>query len=218
MRTILKSDVLVVIPESRGEIDAIASWKLGREGYVLSLNQNAGEGLVVKFLGPREEVCREPINVTSRHPDLQIQLISNFATTPFALDGRIYASVEGFWQSLKFKNPRDRERVAAMNGSEAKRAGGEIEYDANIEYEGDVIPVGQWQHWRLMERACEAKFTQCWESRSALLATGERPLQHKVRKDSRTIPGAIMAEIWMSRRAKLQSLTEVPATEIGDED
>ena len=54
-----------------------------------------------------------------------------------------------------------------------------------------------------MRRACQTKFEQNEAVRSALLATGERLLTHKVRKDSRTIPGAIMADIWMSIRAKL---------------
>jgi len=36
-----------------------------------------------------------------------------------------------------------------------------------------------------------------------LLATGERPLVHHVPRDSRTIPGVIMAEIWMALRSEL---------------
>lgn len=55
-----------------------------------------------------------------------------------------------------------------------------------------------------MRKACEAKFTLNSEAREALLATGERWLTHKVRRVSRTIPGAIMADIWMRIRAKLQ--------------
>ena len=37
-------------------------------------------------------------------------------------------------------------------------------------------------------------------AREALLSTGKRPLVHKVLPDSKTIPGAIMAEIWMEIR------------------
>ena len=40
---------------------------------------------------------------------------------------------------------------------------------------------------------------------AALLGTGDRPLRHRMRKDSRTIPGVIMAEIWMRLRAELSS-------------
>jgi hypothetical protein len=54
-----------------------------------------------------------------------------------------------------------------------------------------------------MERACRAKFAQHSESAAALLATGTRPLVHRMRRDSRTIPGVIMAEIWMRIRQDL---------------
>ena len=54
-----------------------------------------------------------------------------------------------------------------------------------------------------MRRACEAKFAQHEGARTALLNTGERWLTHRTRKDSRTIPGAIMADIWMRIRARL---------------
>jgi hypothetical protein len=35
------------------------------------------------------------------------------------------------------------------------------------------------------------------------LATGSRPLVHRVRRDSRIIPGDLMAGIWMRIRATL---------------
>ena len=54
-----------------------------------------------------------------------------------------------------------------------------------------------------MECACEAKFSQHEEARRALLNTKERPLVHKTRRDSRTIPGVIMAEIWTRIRSRL---------------
>jgi len=56
----------------------------------------------------------------------------------------------------------------------------------------------------MMERACWAKFSQNEDARAALLATSPRPLTHVMRRDSMTIPGAIMAEIWMRLRARLR--------------
>jgi hypothetical protein len=55
-----------------------------------------------------------------------------------------------------------------------------------------------------MERACRAKFEQCHEAREALLSTGTRPLTHRMRRDSKSIPGVIMADIWMRIRRHLQ--------------
>lgn len=204
MRTLLRSDVLVLIPESPDDEAAIAAWRAGRDNHVLALLSDGGTGAAMKFLGPREHVCREPINVTSTHPDPAIQLIGNFAATPFVLDGERYASVEGFWQGLRFpEGSADRRRIAQLAGSAAKRAGEDEPYGATVRHRGHDVAVGTWHHWQLMERACRAKFTQHAEAMSALVATGERPLVHKVRKDSRTIPGAIMAEIWMRTRAAI---------------
>lgn len=206
MKPVLKNELLVLVPESPEDEAAIAVWKSGRDGHVLALLGNSGTGAAVKFLGPREDVCREPINVTSRHPDPQIKLIGNFADTPFELDGERYGSVEGFWQGLRFpERSADRRRIAELSGSAAKRAGEGQPYGATVKYRGEEVPVGTWGHWQWMHRACHAKFTQNYEAMSALMATGERPLVHKVRKDSRTIPGVIMADIWMRIRATIQA-------------
>jgi|GEM_PF-460600 len=203
MRVVLKGELLVLVPESAEDTTALAAWKEGRGGHVLALLENAGAGASIRFLGPRAEVCREPINVTSRHPDPQIRLIGNFAATPFELDGVRYASVEAFWQGLKFPEGPERMRVAELDGAAARKAGSEVKYGTHVRYRESEIPVGTWAHWQLMEQACRAKFTQHHEAMAALMATGERPLIHKVRQDSRTIPGAIMAEIWMRIRKEI---------------
>ena len=79
-----------------------------------------------------------------------------------------------------------------------------ITYQNAVLTAGREIVPGTWDHWRLMEAACRAKFEQCSEARAALLATGNRPLTHVVRRDSRTIPGVVMAEIWMRIRRRLR--------------
>ena len=40
-----------------------------------------------------------------------------------------------------------------------------------------------------------AKFEQSEAAQTALLSTGMRPLVHQMRRDSRTIPGVVMADI-----------------------
>jgi hypothetical protein len=87
-----------------------------------------------------------------------------------------------------------------------RRAEGEKQgYGATICYGGEDIVVGTSAHWRLMEKACRAKFEQNAEARAALLATGERPLTHVVRRDSTTIPGVIMAQIWIRIRKRIKN-------------
>jgi predicted NAD-dependent protein-ADP-ribosyltransferase YbiA (DUF1768 family) len=205
MKVILKSGTLVLVPQSDEEKLELLVWKEEQAGHVLYAQANPGEGLALFDLGPKEAACNEPVQVSSMVKDPAIVLISNFAHTPFELDGRSYASVEGFWQGLKFEDRAERRRVADLSGKQARIAGEGQGYSETITYEGEVIPVGTYQHWALMERACWAKFTQNEEAREALLSTGTRPLVHRMRRDSRTIPGVIMADIWMRIRARLRN-------------
>ena len=204
MKALLKKGVIVLVPETEDEPEAFAAWREGATDHVFVLHAQPRGGTVLHDLGPREEACREPLNVGYRSPDWRIKLISNFAPTPFELDGRPYASVEGFWQGLKFPSAADRRRIAQLYAGTAKRAGEDAVPAETFEYEGERFYPGTHAHWTLMERACWAKFSQNDDARSALLATGDRPITHVMRRDSTTIPGAIMAEIWMRIRQRLR--------------
>jgi predicted NAD-dependent protein-ADP-ribosyltransferase YbiA (DUF1768 family) len=192
---------LVVLRPQEGDDEHLADWLSVHAGQVFSLRHKDGTALL-HALGPEAEARREPINITSRAP-IPLKLVSNFAHTPFVLNGLDYASIEGFWQGLKFPDEADRRRLAAMHGSAAKDAGFHAPAAEAVLYNDERIRIGTWDHWQLMQRACTAKFSQHEAAREALLSTGKRPLVHQVRPDSKTIPGAIMAEIWMRIRARL---------------
>jgi predicted NAD-dependent protein-ADP-ribosyltransferase YbiA (DUF1768 family) len=192
---------LVVLRPQEGDANSLANWLSAHDGQVFRLRHKDGTALL-HALGPEAEARREPINITSRAP-MPLKLASNFAHTPFVLDGLDYASIEGFWQGLKFSDEAVRRRLAAMHGSAAKDAGFYAPAAEAVLYNGERIRVGTWDHWRLMERACVAKFSQHEGAREALLSTGKRPLVHRVRRDSKSIPGAIMAEIWTRIRDRL---------------
>jgi predicted NAD-dependent protein-ADP-ribosyltransferase YbiA (DUF1768 family) len=202
MKTLLQPNLLVLAPETDEETAALAAWKAAHCDFAFATVENSNGGVTLSALGPVAEACREPINVTSNSPD-PIRLIANFAPTPFALDGQRYACVEAFWQSLRFPIA-ERPHIAAMDGRAAKAASGGQPYGTHVTYGGEAIAVGTFEHWQLMRRACAAKFAQNVDARAALLGTGERPLIHVVRRDSRTIPGVIMAQIWMQLRAELR--------------
>ena len=208
MKVLLKAGRLVLVPEGATETTELAAWKTEQTGHVLTVQNTAGEGVALFDLGARADACNEPYQIASFVVAPAAKLISNFAATPFTLDGREYASVESFWQGLKFPEPAERRRLAVLPGPQARREGEAQGYGETVEYEGERIPVGAWPHWQLMRRACRAKFTQNEEARLALLSTGDRPLVHRVRRDSRTIPGVIMAEIWMKIRRKLRDGSE----------
>src|SRR5262245_29080037 len=202
MKTLLQPDGLVLVPDTDEERAALAAWKAAHAGFAFAAVDNSGTGATLAALGPQAEACREPINVTSGSPD-PIRLIANFAPTPFELDGERYACVEAFWQSLRFPLA-ERPRIAALAGPVAKQESEKQPYGSHVVYGEQMIAVGAWDHWQLMRRACAAKFAQNEDARAALLGTGERPLVHRVRRDSRTIPGVIMAEIWMELREHLR--------------
>jgi predicted NAD-dependent protein-ADP-ribosyltransferase YbiA (DUF1768 family) len=202
LRVTLRDDFLILAPEDDADREQLDAWKSARDGHVFFLDAH-GRGLALRNGGPREVACREPINVVSTSDDEAVRLIGNFAPTPFVLDGARYASVESFWQGLKFDDPRERRRIASLDGPEAKRAGSERGYGEAVEYGGRPCRVGTAEHWNLMERACRAKFQQNAVARDALLATAPRPLVHRVRHDSRAIPGVVIADIWMRIREDL---------------
>lgn len=210
MKVILKDALIVLIPETADETSDLARWKAAHSDHVLLARPDREPGeqsLELHDLGERLDACREPINVVSNSTNPIARTISNLAETPFELDGRRYRSVESFWQGLKFPLEADRLRIADCEGPRALSEGSRQGYGKTMIYEGAEIAIGTWEHWQLMERACRAKFEQNAEARAALLATGERPLVHIVRRDSRSIPGVIMGQIWMRirRRMKEQS-------------
>jgi predicted NAD-dependent protein-ADP-ribosyltransferase YbiA (DUF1768 family) len=199
----LKKNLLIVSAESEQERQSLVAWAGELDGNVFLLKLQDGQTFRLTNLGSEADVRREPINVTSRSREPVIQLISNFSHTPFELDGIHYGSIEAFWQGLKFPEESRRLEIAPLFGKDAMRAGRVAAKVSTFEYKGQTIRVGTSAHWRLMKLACLAKFSQHEPARDALISTGERPLVHLTRKDSRTIPGVIVADIWMRIRYRL---------------
>ena len=204
---------LIFFAESLEDFEIVESLSTSLKNHLLECVPQGDKGLILKDVGPKQEVAREPINITSLVTDTRFQLISNLAQTPFELDGKTYASVEGFWQGLKFEDEADRRRLSALHGLDAKLAGHAANPGIEFTYGGTRIPTGRPEHWKLMFRACEAKFSQHEGAQQALLLTGERPLQHNVRHDREAIPGIVIADIWMRIRSHLRQ--RVPETKRG---
>jgi hypothetical protein len=130
----------------------------------------------------------------------ELGLLSNFAATPFVFHGKRYASLEGFWQMMKFPEGEDdprakfpglewqwtREQVAQMTGFEAKRAGTAAEKNMKtrgitwVTFEGkrmEYKPPTPGEHYRLIVEATSAKVRQNPEVKKVLLATGNLVLK-----------------------------------------
>ncbi len=127
----------------------------------------------------------------ARFPDWRRKL-SNFANTPFFLDGLTWGSVEHFFQASKFiaVDPAyyrsfsldSGSTIGGVCGAEIKSAGGK---------KGRPLGAEDRERWEqvkydVMRRALLAKFTQNAEPRAILLATGLAKLTHRPLRASHT--------------------------------
>ena len=136
--------------------------------------------------------------ILSKRNDLG--LLSNFAPTPFTFRGQRYASLEGFWQMMKYPevatDPRatfpglrwayTRDAVAQLTAFDAKRAGDSAEKNMKtmgitwVTFEGQRLEyraAGQSEFYKLIVAATWEKVRQNPEVRQVLLATGDLVLK-----------------------------------------
>lgn len=130
----------------------------------------------------------------------ELGLLSNFAATPFLFHGKKYASLEGFWQMMKYpEGPDDarskfpaiewkftRDQVAQLTAFDAKKAGdlgsknmAKMRIDW-VTFEGRRLPYRPEKpgdHYRLIVAATREKVRQNPEVQRVLLATGELVLK-----------------------------------------
>jgi predicted NAD-dependent protein-ADP-ribosyltransferase YbiA (DUF1768 family) len=157
----------------------------------------------------------------------ELGLLSNFAATPFTFHGQGYASLEGFWQMMKYPESADdpratfpgvhwslnRRQVAQLTGFEAKRAGTLGEENmrkmgiAWVSFEGkrfDYKPALPGEHYRLIVAATWEKVRQNPEVRRVLLATGDLVLKPDHHQEPNAPAAWRYYEILMQIRAALQ--------------
>jgi len=162
--------------------------------------------------------------LSKRH---ELGLLSNFAPTPFVFHGKRYASLEGFWQMMKYpEGPRDprakfsgiewkhtREQVSQMVAFEAKRAGdlGEINMKKMgitwVSFEGKRFaykPEVPGQHYKLIVAATWEKVKQNPEVKRVLLATGDLILKPDHHQEPNAPAAWKYYEILMQIRKELQ--------------
>ena len=168
-----------------------------------------------KFI-PKLEIEKNVVNIGSKGEAETERMLSNFAHTPFDLDGVHYESVEAFWQSIKFpEGSKDRTETAGLVGGQAKRAGKRTRDIREIEYQSQTTKVGSSEHHKLMRRAIRAKLEQNPGVMKLLLDTGDKQITHvlktpdgKILSDSKTIPGAVFSQILMDLRQEFKQQME----------
>ena len=154
------------------------------------------EGAPAWEILPQEAGPGEVI-LSKRH---ELGLLSNFAATPFTFRGQQYASLEGFWQMMKYPEGDDdpratfpgltwahtRAQVAQLTSFAAKEAGTRAEENMKrmgitwVTFEGakmEYRPAEPGDHYRLIVAATWEKVRQNPEVKKVLLATGDLVLK-----------------------------------------
>ena len=131
-------------------------------------------------------MSEEAINIisTSSGPEA---ILSNFAHTPFSLDGVACASVEGFIQGLKEQGPEKQGRICQKHGFEAKRAGTrkrnrKVRESGTVWWQEQAVAFKSEEYYALIERAVRAKFELHADARKALRETAGAELTHETGK------------------------------------
>jgi hypothetical protein len=130
----------------------------------------------------KPEIDLLPFNVWSRSEEEIGRLMSNFARTPFELDGVAYASFEGFYISLLFLDPAKRLKLSRLYGLVVSRMGkrSKIKRDRlKTCYAGGWFDLGSETHLRLVKRALRAKLEAHPNIARAFVATKPRSIAHE---------------------------------------
>lgn len=131
--------------------------------------------------------------------------LSNFSPHPFEIDGVKCASMEGFLQSLKFKNPEMQEYVCTLVGRKAKFKGKKKKWwkTQTLWWKGNEIDRHGQAYQDLLDRAYLA-LSKNSKFKRALLATRNSSLTHSIGKSdaSHTI---LTKKEFCSRLKKIRS-------------
>ncbi|MEO5804604.1 MAG: NADAR family protein [Verrucomicrobiota bacterium] len=173
---------------------------------------------------PQEGVCGKVVILSKRN---ELGLLSNFAATPFTFRGKRYASLEGFWQMMKYpeteRDPRalypelewsyTREQVAGLTSFAARKAGDLAERNMKkmgitwVTFEEKKIEyrtVDQAEHYKLIVAATREKVRQNPEAKKVLLSTGDLVLKPDHHQNSNSPPAWRYYEILTQLRSELR--------------
>jgi predicted NAD-dependent protein-ADP-ribosyltransferase YbiA (DUF1768 family) len=157
----------------------------------------------------------------------ELGLLSNFAATPFTFHGNRYASLEGFWQMMKYPEgdddprakfpgitwPHTREEVAQLTGFDAKRAGDLGSKNMKqmgidwVTFEGKRMtyrPEEPGEHYRLIVEATWEKVRQNPNVKQVLLSTGDLVLKPDHRQEPNAPAAWRYFDILTEIRSQLQ--------------
>lgn len=153
----------------------------------------------------------------------ELGILSNFAATPFEFRGETYASIEGFWQMMKYPEnandirntiayPFTRGQVAQMVAFAAKDAGSQAEKLMEqlgidwVTFENvsmTYCSLEKGLHYQLIKLAMMEKLKQNPEVKRILKATGTLILRPDHHSEGCQAPEWKYYELWMEIRSEL---------------
>lgn len=113
--------------------------------------------------------------------------LSNFSPHPFEIDGVQCNSMEGFLQSLKFKNPEMQKHVCTLVGKAAKFKGKKKKWfkTQTLWWNGVEIDRHSEEFQNLLDRAFNS-LSENLSFQKALVASGDAKLTHSLGKNDST--------------------------------
>jgi len=156
----------------------------------------------------------------------ELGILSNFANTPFTYRGKTYASIEGFWQMLKFPELKNderihqdtkwnytREQVSSLSSFAAKAAGTEASQNMKtlgidwVTFEGKKINYREnkkGEFYQLIKEVMLEKIKQNSNVKKILLQTGDLRLMPDHLQEPNSPPAWKYFEIWSEIREDLK--------------
>lgn len=145
--------------------------------------------LFIHFLSNANEEDLKTVAVDiSSKSEFPINMLSNFANNSYTLDSVNIASMEGFLQSMKYKNTDAQIRICALTGKEAKKAGRHHNFwkiTQSLYWNGKRINRYSKEYTELITRAYDAMAESNPKFVKSLLLTGYKVLLHSIGKKSK---------------------------------
>lgn len=155
-------------------------------------------------------------NIASNSENFIEAGLSNLSHHPFDFNWILYASIEAFWQSLKFKEwSSEWFECLGLFWVESKKYWKKSIPEENFIYLWTKYRVWSKEHQQLMKMALREQLKQNKDKLNLLLLTGNSKLIHQPKKkdgslssDSVTIPGEIFSGFLMELREEFKSWKE----------
>lgn len=121
------------------------------------------------------------INIDFRSNNELEHQLSNLHPYTFNIDGVVCESIEGWIQSLKFKEPEMQKHVCKLTGRIAKKQGSNKKWynTQTLHWQGVEYPRASKEYQDLLDRAYLA-LSKNTKFRKALLATQDAVLKHSI--------------------------------------